>query len=75
MLKNVQYTHKHNDMYVMTDRKTNEEYEMVPQRWAVPILDKLEYNTIVTIIYYEGKWDFVSKKETVDIGKYKFNIR
>ena len=26
-------------------------------------------------IYYEGKWDFVSKKETVDIGKYKFNIR
>ena len=43
--------------------------------WAVPILDKLEYNTIVTIIYYEGKWNFVSKKETVDIGKYKFNIR
>ena len=39
------------------------------------LLDKLEYNTIVTIIYYEGKWDFVSKKETVDIGKYKFNIR
>ena len=75
VLKNVQYTHKHNDMYVMTDRKTNEEYEMVPQSWAVPILDKLEYNTIVTIIYYEGKWDFVSKKETVDIGKYKFNIR
>ena len=75
VLKNVQYTHKHNDIYVMTDRKTNEEYEMVPQRWAVPILDKLEYNTIVTIIYYEGKWDFVSKKETVDIGKYKFNIR
>ena len=33
-------------------------------------------NTInETIIYYEGKWDFVSKKETVDIGKYKFNIR
>ena len=75
VLKNVQYTHKHNDMYVMTDRKTNEEYEMVPQSWAVPILDKLEYNTIVTIIYYEGKWNFVSKKETVDIGKYKFNIR
>ena len=44
VLKNVQYTHKHNDMYVMTDRKTNEEYEMVPQSWAVPILDKLEYN-------------------------------
>ena len=42
VLKNVQYTHKHNDMYVMTDRKTNEEYEMVPQSWAVPILDKLE---------------------------------
>lgn len=75
VLKNVQYTHKHNDIYIMTDRKTAEEYEMVPQSWAVPILDKLEYNTIVTIIYYEGKWNFVSKKETVDIGKYKFNIR
>lgn len=75
VLKNVQYTHKHNDMYVMTDIKTHEEYEMIPQSWAVPVLDKLEYNTTVTIAYYEGKWNFVSKKETVDIGKYKFDIR
>ena len=74
VLKNVQYTHKHKEMYVMTDRKTKEEYEMIPQSWAVPILDKLDYNTIVTIVYYEGKWAFVSKKETKDIGKYKFNI-
>ena len=57
------------------DIKTQEEYEMIPQGWAVPILDKLEYNTIVTIAYYEGKWVFVSKKETKDIGKYKFDIR
>ena len=48
---------------------------MIAQVCAVPILDKLEYNTIVTIIYYEGKWVFVSKKETKDIGKYKFDIR
>lgn len=75
VLKNVQYTHKHNDMYVMTDIKTHEEYEMIPQSWAVPVLDKLGYNTIVTIAYYEGKWSFVSKKETADIGKYKFDIR
>lgn len=47
----------------MTDIKTQEEYEMIPQGWAVPILDKLEYNTIVTIAYYEGKWVFVSKKK------------
>lgn len=46
----------------MTDIKTQEELEMIPQSWAVPILDKLEYNTIVTIAYYEGKWVFVSKK-------------
>ena len=75
VLKNVQYTHKHNEIYIMTDIKTQEEYEMIPQGWAVPILDKLEYNTIVTIAYYEGKWVFVSKKETKDIGKYKFDIR
>ncbi len=75
VLKNVQYTHKHNEIYIMTDIKTQEEYEMIPQSWAVPILDKLEYNTIVTIAYYEGKWVFVSKKETKDIGKYKFDIR
>lgn len=74
VLKNVQYTHKHKEMYVMTDVKTGEEYEMIPQSWAVPVLDKLDYNTIVTIAYYEGKWVFVSKKETKDIGKYKFNI-
>lgn len=74
VLKNVQYTHKHKEMYVMTDIKTGEEYEMIPQSWAVPVLDKLDYNTIVTIAYYEGKWVFVSKKETKDIGKYKFNI-
>lgn len=75
VLKNVQYTHKHNETYVMTDIKTNEEYEMIPQSWAAPILDKLDYNTVVTIAYYEGKWAFVSKKETTDIGKYKFDIR
>lgn len=74
VLKNVQYTHKHKEMYVMTDIKTGEEYEMIPQSWAVPVLDKLDYNTVVTIAYYEGKWAFVSKKETKDIGKYKFNI-
>ena len=42
---------------------------------SVPILVKLEYYSIVTIAYYEGKWVFVSKKETKDIGKYKFDIR
>lgn len=74
VIKNVYYTHKNKNMYVMTDVKTNEEYEMVPQSWAVPILDKLEYNTVVTIAYYKGKWNFVSKRETADIGKYKFDI-
>lgn len=75
VLKNVQYTHKHGDTYVMTDIKTKEEYEMVPQSWAISVLDKLDYNTTVTIAYLEGKWVFVSKKETIDIGKYKFDIR
>lgn len=75
VLKNVYYTHKNKDMYVMTDVKTAEEYEMIPQSWAEPILDKLEYNTIVTIAYYKGKWNFVDKKETMNIGKYKFDIR
>ncbi len=75
VLKNVRYNHKHEDAYYMSDLVTSEEYEVIPQGWARPILDKLEYNTMVTIAYYGDKWYFVSKKETPDVGRYKFHIQ
>lgn len=75
ILKNVKYVHKHNTSYRMQDLETQEVYEMQPQGWAVPILDKLDYDTVVTIAYYEGNWYFVRKKASEHIGCYKFCVK
>lgn len=74
VLKNAKYCHRYKDTYRMMDLDTKEEYELTPQKWAVPVLNKLELDTVVSIAYYEDQWYFVSKKESKDIGEYKFAL-